>query len=1073
MSSFTALKTAIQQYIKTNNNEEITGPILQDILLSIVSTLGDTAINDLESALQTETTNRQNEDGNLQNNINSEASTRSSADTALQGSITTLNAKINEGYLYKGIATPTTDPSTPTGRLFYIATAAGTYTNFIDANSQPLVVTKGINILKYNGSWEVQQVIAIDDKPTAGSDNLAKSGGIHQSIMEAKELSSVPVSYTQKNYFIGANGKFGTSTTYKHSATPVSVGEEYLIKSSDNTYTRYAFATSDAVSSGGDIPLVGGTSVVELPANSVADVIIPEGCTHLLVNIGDAYPFNVVRCSKSVFKTGEVLQEVSIVNEPTYNSNDLTKSGGVFGFINPDIPRTDNNYLGKTGNVLSTTNDFSVSDFYYIVPNTKIYGSRCHNVESADYTYLCFYDVNKKFLSRLTRDSIIATDVTITSDMIPADAVYFRACLGMESGQRIEIPTRNVPQTISKEIGFVKNPVVLEEGNKYINRYGVVSSSTVKSNYVTKPILAEAGVILYNCHPTSGQEYTFAAMYDVHGDCVKVLKHPGSTDSFDYTVLAEDIPEGAVYMRATTYANGYASNYKFYANGGKLKDMTDALSANSSVDIRIIKQCALSSNGTVYKTSSKYFSVTDFCPVKENIRIIRPHRLSGSERIACFYDENYNFISDLTESSSTIGYVALTANNIPVNAKYFRAIVWNDPDNEYNGDGYIEYQIPVSKVVNSIGGYFGAAHFNYELALLKDRDELVSEIENASNGRCTVLYDKDGYPSLMYKIPKVSIGALTQSLGGLTDVHPAFIVNGVEKDYIYVSVFLTSLYEGHYVSWFGLQPIGRLNISTLRTDISDKGAGWHLETIYERSLIALLAMNLNSPTPTGNTSNGKSHLKPWEYCQLANGSLPGSTLPSRTGIEWINGTQPSAWSHNKEMWGIQDVIGGYHRICDLVKVMDGKIYLANDNKYFANGFDAETFEEDWVDTGAVYDFIDNQIVLSNQRTVVQTEYAVRDYSTVLCNSGFDTLDIDVRKKLALLLLAPRLSSEDADTVFPITGRFGIKNSNSNAYDVTGGAEEYSNSGLGANVISVDLKNNDAHYNMGSRMVYIP
>jgi hypothetical protein len=63
MADFSALKTAIQTYIKQNGNEEITGDILQEILLSIVTTLGDSAINDLITALNDEVAARQNADG--------------------------------------------------------------------------------------------------------------------------------------------------------------------------------------------------------------------------------------------------------------------------------------------------------------------------------------------------------------------------------------------------------------------------------------------------------------------------------------------------------------------------------------------------------------------------------------------------------------------------------------------------------------------------------------------------------------------------------------------------------------------------------------------------------------------------------------------------------------------------------------------------------------------------------------------------------------------------------------------------------------------------------------------------
>lgn len=75
MGNYEQLKQAVSDVIKTNGNQEITGAILQNALLSIISTIGTNAT-------------------------------------------------------FAGIATPTTNPGTPDGPVFYIATAAGTYANF-------------------------------------------------------------------------------------------------------------------------------------------------------------------------------------------------------------------------------------------------------------------------------------------------------------------------------------------------------------------------------------------------------------------------------------------------------------------------------------------------------------------------------------------------------------------------------------------------------------------------------------------------------------------------------------------------------------------------------------------------------------------------------------------------------------------------------------------------------------------------------------------------------------------------------------------------------------------------------
>lgn len=75
MANWDILKQAIANAIKTNGNQEITGAVLQNTLNSIVNSIGENAT-------------------------------------------------------FVGIATPTTNPGTPDGPVFYIATQKGAYSNF-------------------------------------------------------------------------------------------------------------------------------------------------------------------------------------------------------------------------------------------------------------------------------------------------------------------------------------------------------------------------------------------------------------------------------------------------------------------------------------------------------------------------------------------------------------------------------------------------------------------------------------------------------------------------------------------------------------------------------------------------------------------------------------------------------------------------------------------------------------------------------------------------------------------------------------------------------------------------------
>lgn len=99
MANYTELKTAVSAVIKTNNNQEITGQLLQNVLNNIISVIGANAT-------------------------------------------------------FAGIATPDTAPGTPDQNVFYLASEPGVYANFanISVNMGELAV------LKWNGAWSKQTI---------------------------------------------------------------------------------------------------------------------------------------------------------------------------------------------------------------------------------------------------------------------------------------------------------------------------------------------------------------------------------------------------------------------------------------------------------------------------------------------------------------------------------------------------------------------------------------------------------------------------------------------------------------------------------------------------------------------------------------------------------------------------------------------------------------------------------------------------------------------------------------------------------------------------------------------------
>lgn len=109
------LKAAIEDAIKTNGNQEITGQILQTSLISMVNSLG-------------------------------------------------------ENYQFAGIATTTTNPGSPDGNVFYITYSAGTYVNFngIVVNKDELCI-----ILNTDEGWVKTTVGSISQ---VGKAYIAQSG---------------------------------------------------------------------------------------------------------------------------------------------------------------------------------------------------------------------------------------------------------------------------------------------------------------------------------------------------------------------------------------------------------------------------------------------------------------------------------------------------------------------------------------------------------------------------------------------------------------------------------------------------------------------------------------------------------------------------------------------------------------------------------------------------------------------------------------------------------------------------------------------------------------------------------
>lgn len=146
MGNYEELKQAISNVIKTNGNQEITGQIMQNALLTIISTIGDNAT-------------------------------------------------------FAGIATPNTNPGTPDQNVFWIATENGEYVNF-DAQ---VIYNEPSLFVNENGSW-VKKSLGIPNNMVnyiSGSENFFTdsrfvNAAINKAIIQ-RDISTIKVNYGTHN----------------------------------------------------------------------------------------------------------------------------------------------------------------------------------------------------------------------------------------------------------------------------------------------------------------------------------------------------------------------------------------------------------------------------------------------------------------------------------------------------------------------------------------------------------------------------------------------------------------------------------------------------------------------------------------------------------------------------------------------------------------------------------------------------------------------------------------------------------------------------------------------------------
>ena len=177
-----------------------------------------------------------------------------------------------------------------------------------------------------------------------------------------------------------------------------------------------------------------------------------------------------------------------------------------------------------------------------------------------------------------------------------------------------------------------------------------------------------------------------------------------------------------------------------------------------------------------------------------------------------------------------------------------------------------------------------------------------------------VIYDDTGMPSIMVGVPKMTYADIIT--GGTSEVLPFFIVEGNEKNTIWVSKFPNIVENDRAYSLAMKLPKNYITFDAALAACRKKGNGWHLNQTGIFAVLNLLSQKMGT-VPHGNTQYGKDYYHAYEH-----GIQPqGET--QRT----LTGSGEPTWYHNHDTSGIADLNGNVWEWTGGLRLADGEIQI--------------------------------------------------------------------------------------------------------------------------------------------------
>lgn len=177
-----------------------------------------------------------------------------------------------------------------------------------------------------------------------------------------------------------------------------------------------------------------------------------------------------------------------------------------------------------------------------------------------------------------------------------------------------------------------------------------------------------------------------------------------------------------------------------------------------------------------------------------------------------------------------------------------------------------------------------------------------------------VIFDDTGMPSIMVGVPKMTYADIIT--GGTDEVLPFFVVEGNEKNTIWVSKFPNIVENDRAYSLAMKLPKNYITFDAALAACRKKGNGWHLNQTGIFAVLNLLSQKLGT-VPHGNTNYGKDYYHSYEHGIQPQGET-GRTL---------TGSGEPTWYHNHDTSGIADLNGNVWEWTGGLRLVDGEIQI--------------------------------------------------------------------------------------------------------------------------------------------------